>query len=187
MVTYKLFDINNLELFNNDLQDKSRWCKDGEKIEEAFVREYGERFGLIINPEKKTNPYAPDLLNINTGKLGDLKFQSTPFFKAMLLYKIDPTYAVVFNLKDKLRYQKEYPQLEIYYWVNWIAVKFQMGNSEIVVSPLNGVWKVDFQIFKEYLEVRALHEYQQRIQDQKGNARSSYVCDIRSEIFTKLS
>lgn len=96
-MSYKLFDIDNKELQYHDLQDKSRWCKDGEKIEEAFVRQFGEKLGLIINPEKNLNPYAPDLLNVTNGKLGDLKLQSTPFFKAKSLYQIDPTYAVVFN------------------------------------------------------------------------------------------
>ena len=185
-MSYKLFDIDNKELHYHDLQDKSRWCKDGEQIEEAFVRQFGEKLGLVINPEKKTNPYAPDLLNIKNGKLGDLKLQSTPFFKANSLYKIDPTYAIVFNLKDKLRYEKNYPEIEIYYWVNWVAVRFQMGNSDISVKPLHGVWQVDFSSFNKYLNESSLHEYQQRVNDQKGNARSSFVCDIRNEIFNQI-
>jgi hypothetical protein len=102
-MAYQMFDINNKELLYHDLQDKSHWCRDGEQVEEAFVRQFGERLGLIINPEKRTNPYAPDLLNTKNNKIGDLKLQSTPFFKAKSLYNIDPTYAVVFNLKDKLR------------------------------------------------------------------------------------
>lgn len=184
-MSYKLYDINNKEVTHHDLQDKSKWCKDGEKIEEAFVRIYGEKLGLIINPEKKTNAFAPDLFNLNTKRRGDLKLQSTPFFKAKSLYGIDPTYAVVFNLKDKLRYEKEYPEIEIYYWINWIPIRFQMGGTEISVSPLDGVWRVDFNIFNEYLNSRSLHEYQQRVNDQKGNARSSFVCDIRNEIFQR--
>lgn len=185
-MAYKLFDINNNELLYHDLQDKSRWCKDGEKIEEGFIRQFGEKLGLVINPEKKTNPYAPDLLNTINGKLGDLKLQSTPFFKAKSMYGIDPTYAVVFNLKDKLRYETNYPEIEIYYWVNWIAIKFEMGFSKIQVEPLQGIWEVDFQIFNKYLNETSLHEYQQRVNDQKGNARSSFVCDIRANIFNRL-
>jgi len=185
-MAYKYFDINNQELFNPDLQNKNKWCKAGEKIEESFIRLYGKELGLIINPQKATNPYAPDLLNIINNKLGDLKFQSTPFFKAKSLYNTDPTYAVVFNLKDQLRYVNNYPDVEIYYWVNWIALKFQMWNTEIIVNPLFGVWTVEFPIFNKYLASRPLHDYQQRVNDNKGNAKSSYVCDIRDEIFNKL-
>lgn len=185
-MSYKLFDKDNKELLYHDLQDKKHWCKDGEKIEEAFVRLYGKHLNLIINPEKASNPYAPDLLNTNTNRLGDLKLQSTPFFKAESLYKINPTYAVVFNLKDKLRYEKLYPEIDIYYWVNWLAIRFQMGNLDITVEPFNGVWKVDFLTFNDYLNKSSLHTYQQRISDTKGNAKSSFVCDIREQIFKKV-
>lgn len=185
-MSYKLIDINNNEISQIDLQDKSRWCKAGERIEEAFIREFGENLGLIINPEKKTNPYAPDLLNIKNGKLADLKLQSTPFFKAKSLYNIDPTYAVVFNWKDRNRYENNYPEIEIYYWINWIAITFEMGSAKISVSPLTGVWSVDFPIFLPYLNTCPLHSYQQRVDDRQGNAKSSYVCDIRKEIFKKL-
>lgn len=185
-MAYQMFDVNNKEILHHDLQDKSRWCKDGEKIEEAFVRKYGEQLGLKINPEKKDNPYAPDLLNIKNNVRGDLKLQSTPFFKAQSLYGIDPTFAVVFNLKDKLRYEKQYPEIEIYYWVNWVPVKFKMGGTEISVSPIDGIWSVDFKNFNEYLNKSELHQYQQRVNDQKGNARSSFVCDIRNPVFRQL-
>src|ERR1035437_6119553 len=185
-MAYQLFDVNNKELLHHDLQDKSRWCRDGEKIEEAFVRLYGGMLNLQINPEKGTNPYAPDLVNTNTHNIGDLKFQSTPFFKALTLYDINPTYAVVFNLKDRLRYEKNYPTITIYYWINWIAIKFIMGSTKVEVEPLTGGWSVDFSIFNEYLKKCPLHSYQQRVDDTKGNAKSSYVCDIRNSIFKRI-
>lgn len=183
---YQLFDINGNELTHHDVQDKLHWCKDGERIEEAFVKLYGENLWLSINPEKYNNPYAPDLLNTMTGQLGDLKFQSTPFFKAWELYKIDPTYTVVFNLEDKNRYEKSYPNLKIYYWIDWIATKFKMGDKEIIVKPLKGVWVADFPVFREYLESCPIHIYQQRVHDANGNAKSSYVCKITDPIFEKL-
>lgn len=183
---YELFDIEGKKIEHHDLQDKSHWCKDGEKIEEAFVRLYGNELNLAINPAKATDPYAPDLINTQTGQLADLKLQSTPFFKAQKLYGIDPTYAVVFNEKDKLRYQEKYPGITIYYWVDWKAVKFKMGANEMVVQPLYGVWKTEFKKFNSYLATCNLHYYQQRVDDTKGNAKGSYVCDIRNETFEKL-
>jgi hypothetical protein len=61
-----------------------------------------------------------------------------------------------------------------------------MGNTKISVDPLNGVWEVDFPVFLKYLNDSSLHEYQQRVNDNLGNARSSFVCDIRNEIFTQV-
>ncbi|WP_160139994.1 hypothetical protein [Chryseobacterium sp. c4a] len=183
---YELFDINGHKIQHHNLQDKSHWCKDGEKIEEAFVRLYGDTLNLAMNPEKKVNPYAPDLINTTTGQLGDLKFQATPFFKAKNKYKTDPTYAVVFNEKDKLRYETKYPDLIIYYWINWIAITFKMGATEIIAQPLHGVWKTDFKRFQTYLLQCPIHYYQQRVDDTKGNAKRSYVCDIRNEVFERL-
>src|SRR5690606_9924466 len=101
---------------HKDLQEKSIWCKDGEKIEEAFVNKYGEKLNVTINPQKQTNPYAPDLLFDNK-HFADLKTQNTPFFKAKKLYNIDSSYAIVFNRKDAERYYKDYPDIIIYFWV----------------------------------------------------------------------
>lgn len=73
-------DINGNEIQLKDLQAKGPWCATGEKLEHFFIKEYGGQFSLSINPEKLTNKYAPDLINVSNGKLGDLKTQNTPFF-----------------------------------------------------------------------------------------------------------
>ena len=65
-MSYSQFDKEGNEINHKDLQAKSVWCKDGEKIEEAFVNKYGTKLNLIINPEKHTNPYAPDLMYDNS-------------------------------------------------------------------------------------------------------------------------
>lgn len=113
---YKQYDKEGKLVSHNDLQNKKYWCKDGEKIEEAFVNRYGTTLDLKINPEKTINPYAPDLL-VSCTNLADLKTQNTPFFKAETLYGIDPSYAVVFNRKDAVRYYRKYPSIKIYFWV----------------------------------------------------------------------
>ena len=41
---------------------------------------YTSAIDAEINPEKKTNPYAPDI--IMNGKISDLKTQTLPFFKS---------------------------------------------------------------------------------------------------------
>jgi len=184
-VSYKQFDKDGNEVNHKDLQAKSIWCKDGEKIEEAFVSKYGNDLNLEINPEKITNPFAPDLLH-NTTQIADLKTQNTPFFKAQSLYGIDPSYAVVFNRKDAVRYYKKYPEILIYFWVEWHSVKFVMGNFENEVEYISGVWQIEFKNLVELIKVAPKHEYQQRKNDQKGNAKSSFVLDIRNNAFNKL-
>ena len=183
-MSYKQYDKEGNIITPADLQNKKLWCKDGEKIEEAFVSKYGKQLNLSINPEKSTNPYAPDL--ISGSNIADLKTQNTPFFKAKKLYKIDPSYAVVFNRKDAERYWKLYKGIIIYFWIEWHSVKFVMGTFEQQVEYINGVWSINFIDLVELLKVAPEHHYQQRIADKKGNAKSSFVLDIRNPDFNKL-
>ena len=184
-MSYKLFDNNGNQVDHYDLQAKKRWCKEGERIEEAFISKYGKKLGLIINPEKETNRFAPDLL-YNSGNLADLKTQNTPFFSTRSLYKIDPTYAVVFNRKDAVRYYKNYPNIIIYFWVEWYSVAYQKGDFYQEVEYINGVFKIPFRHLVEILKKAPLHKYQQRVNDKKGNAKSSYVLDIRDKHFERV-
>jgi hypothetical protein len=181
-----LYDSNGAEIVHHDLQDKQHWCRDGETLEQSFVRQFGSRLPYGINPEKITNPYAPDLINHTSNSLADLKVQATPFFKAGVLYQIEPTYAVVFNEKDKLRYEQNYPELEIVYWVHWLAVKAQIGTELFAVQPLTGIYMCGFSELKEYLKTLRIHYYRQRVNDTMGNAKGSYVLDIRHRIFKRL-
>lgn len=151
----------------------------------SFYILYGESLNLEINPEKKANRCAPDFVNTQTGQLADLKQQATPFFKAGK-YGIDPTYAVVFNKKDKIRYRDKYPNIVICYWVNWIAVRYKLGDNKIIAKPLYGVWVADFPEFEKYLANCPIHYYRQRVNDNKGNAKESYICDIRDIVFKKI-
>jgi hypothetical protein len=184
-MAYTQFDRFNKIVTPSDLQNKHLWCGKGERIEQAFVRNYGDQLDLHINPEKASNPYAPDLQKTN-GNLADLKTQNTPFFKAGKLYGIDPSYAVVFNRKDYERYKKHYPLLEIYFWVEWHSVKFKMGSFVQTVEYINGVWSIPFTELVQVADRSPEHSYQQRVNDQLGNAKSSFVMDIRGKEFTKV-
>ncbi|TWR24003.1 hypothetical protein FPZ42_18535 [Mucilaginibacter achroorhodeus] len=137
-MSYKLFDINGHEVNQGDLQQKEIWYEEGISFEQAFIDKYGNALSLEINPEKKTNRFTVDLLNTNTGNLGDLKTQTTPFFQSSFKYGIDPQYAVTFNHKDYIRYSKFYDNLELYFWIDWYVVKFE-GKQTIKVDPMNGV------------------------------------------------
>ena len=95
----KLYDKNNNIITYHDLQDKGAWCQHGCTKEESFVNKFGVNFGVLINPEKENNKYAPDLFDWRDYKLADLKTQNTPFFTASR-YGLDPQHTVTFNVKD---------------------------------------------------------------------------------------
>ena len=185
-MSYSLFDQDENEIILRDLQDKAPWCADGASREFNFIKKYGQNFNLLINPEKENNVYAIDLINSQTGRLADLKTQNTPFFKSSDLYGIDPTYAVTFNVNDFTRYKSDYPDIDIFFWVDWLAVKF-VGNKTIRVHPLKGIWRISFEEILKIAGKYPIHRYQQRVHDMKGNSKDSFVFDLRDNSFEKLA
>lgn len=185
-MSYKQFGIDEKEISRNDLQNKGVWCEDGASQEKVFVKKYGEQLGLIINPEKVNNPYAPDLLNTKNDILADLKTQNTPFFQAKSRFGYDPQFTVVFNGKDRERYKSQYPKIEIYFAVDWQAVKFENNSGAIEVNPMIGVWFIPFPKLDVILGNAPYHEYQQRVWDEKGNAKGSYILNLKNENFERL-
>ena len=75
------------------------------------------------------------------GRLADLKVQETPFFKAQDHYGIDPQYAVSFNGGDYVSYKKQYPEIDIYFWVNWKMLEKEIGGRTYKVKPLVGFYR----------------------------------------------
>lgn len=185
MGNYKLYGIEGNEILQHDLQDKGRWCESGATEEQLFVKKYGSELNLIINPEKATNEYALDLLNISNNLLGDLKTQNTPFFQAKSRFGYDPQYTVVFNGKDRERYSGLNMDIEIYFAVDWQVVKYQ-GEKTIEVDPMVGVWRISFKTLDELLRKAPYHTYQQRVDDEKGNAKGSYILNLLDKEFIKV-
>ena len=102
-MSYKQYGIDGKEISRNDLQDKGVWCEDGVSQEEVFVKKYGGILGLVINPEKKINPYVPAFSKL------DIILEDAPY-----------------------------------------------------------------------------HEYQQRVWDERGNAKGSYILNLRNGYFKRL-
>ena len=143
-------------------EDKKWWCNHGEGLERDFVL-YWQKYSFIpiqINPEKKTNPYAPDL--IIGGEVADLKTQTKPF-RTAYRYDREPLYTVTFNRKDYERYSKEYPNILVVFWVKWLKSIYAIGFEELA------------NLIKKAPE----HHYIKRKNDTKGNAKSSFLLDIR--------
>jgi len=189
-MAYVLYDKDGNGVRHHDLQDKGPWCRHGASRERVFVGLYGRQLGLAINPQKTVgrNPYALDLWSPQRLTPGDLKVQNTPFFQARQRFGLDPQYAVVFNHKDRVRYQKhkDSGKIEVYFWVDWLAVRFVSGGQAIGVAPMSGVWFIPFAELDVVLERAPLHRYVQRVGDTKGNAQESYVISLQQPGFNKL-
>lgn len=190
---YKTYDINNVLIVNNDLQDKKTWCKDGLSYEYIFIDRFPQ-LGLRMNPDKTPKFWLPDLLTSNNN-LADLKTQMTPFFESESKKgQFDPQYAVTFNTKDYNSYRNKYPEIDIYFWVNWTAIRYEnlKNDGRLVkksVNPMEGVWYISFKDLYYMIchEQPELIPYSQRKDDQKGNAEDSYLITLTHPLFKKVA
>jgi len=112
-------------------ENKKWWCEHGERLEKEFISLAGPQFAM--NPDKTDDKYTHDL--VYNGKPADLKSIRTPFFTAGK-YGYDPSRTVSFNLKDLRRYQANYPDITVIYWVVWPA----QDNYGVSVDSIDGVW-----------------------------------------------
>jgi len=163
-----------------DPQDKKAYCEYGVKKELEFCTFFDQNVelgGVIINPKKETDPFAPDI--ILYGDLADLKAQRTPFFTAAR-YKLDPRFTVTFNKKDAQRYAELYPHLTIVFWIDWKTTEWK----NLKVAEQHGVYLATFAQIEELIKNAPLHEYKDRKNDKAGNAKSSYLLDVRK--FTQI-
>ena len=161
----------------HNTEDKAWWLQHGLELEYQFVEICRNELKLKaeINPAKSDSPTAPDLLV--DGKIADLKVQNTPFFSASK-YSMNPRYTVTFNRKDFERYSSLYPDIVIYFWVNWT----QLAWKDFRVQKLNAICKADFSQIADQVTSGAAkeHTYIHRQGDTKGNAKSSFLLDIRT-------
>jgi hypothetical protein len=174
----------------HDTEDKNWWCKQGQLFEKEFVNDICPKIGLhvCINPGKLTNPNSPDL--VFDSRYADLKVQTTPFFTASRYFKkvggkyfpFDPAYTVTFNRKDYDYYSTAYPEITIFFWVDWKETSYtSKGGTRIDVGPVSGVWSCDFMELVELIKQHEypLHQYYRRVGDKAGNAKDSYLVDLR--------
>lgn len=166
--------MNNRNDTKHDTEDKAWWCHHGLNLERSFVALCPARLGrtAVENPEKATNPYAPDL--IVNDRMSDLKVQNTPFFSAGR-YGLDPRTTVTFNRKDYERYSSLYPNIDIYFWVDWVKTSW----NDKSVKHLAGIYVLPFsEVAKIIVEGAPEHFYIHRRGDESGNAKSSFLLPL---------
>ena len=98
-----------------DNEDKQEWCRHGASEELRFCLQFGHTLGLRVNPQKRVDPYAIDLIH-ESGRLCELKTRNTPFFTAYKSYGLPIQHAVTINRNDVERYYTDYRQLPLYFW-----------------------------------------------------------------------
>jgi hypothetical protein len=163
------------ECVPHNTEDRHWWYAYGEQEEARFVDVCLNHLKLDakINPDKFVNKYAPDL--VVNGILSDLKSQTTPFFTANK-YKLDPRFTVTFNRKDYERYNSLYPNIDIYFWINWTQTESKWGS----VNYFAGIYTLPFSDLKKLIERPAPeHYYVNRQNPNDLNAKSSFLLDVR--------
>lgn len=162
------------------VENKTWWVEHGRQKEDIFVDEVCPLLGLDaqINPDKAANPYAPDL--VVDGILSDLKCQRLPFFRAYDFWNIPPQFAVAYNWKDDERYSRHYPDIKVYFWVIWTRLAQVIRGRRYLVKPMWGVWVGTPTLIRCAIELGGSHQYRKRRDDVKGNAKGSYILDVRA-------
>lgn len=166
-----------------DLNDKRAWCDQyGEVVESAFCvgRMYELGVTSYMNLDKRQNKYTHDMYSVFPS---DLKTVRTPFFRAQEKYGIDPQYAVTINLKDVARYKELYPNIIVIFDVLWDEAncKKVIEGREYEVEPMHKTYAGFIQNIRSAVIScgNKKVEYQGRVNDTAGNAKVSYVFDVR--------
>ncbi len=158
----------------HDTEDMAWWLTFGETLEVEFVKKCRETgLSVSLNPEKRFDKTAPDL--VFNGKRADLKTQQMQFLSAAN-YGIDPSYYVTFNRKDFERCSTMFQDIILFFWVEWK----QRAYREYSIDRLAGVFLVELpRVSKMIADGASEHFYLRRRGDRQGNARSSFLLDLR--------
>jgi hypothetical protein len=160
---------------SHDTEDRVWWLRYGEKLEDQFVGFMSETLHIaaVRNPAKETDPTAPDL--IVEGVLAEVKTQNTPFFTAAR-HGFEPRFAVSFNRKDYDYYSRCYPELIVYFWVDWK----QLEGYGTRIEYFGGIFRLPFPKLKALIDSSEReHHYLHRKHDTQRNAKSSFLVDVR--------
>ena len=166
-----------------DLNDKAAWCQEyGDRVEAEFCvrRLYELGVSGYLNPAKRVDKYVHDLFGIFQV---DLKTVRTPFFRAKEKYGIDPQYAVTINRKDVERYKALYPNIIVVFDVLWDEknCKKTIDGKNYEVLPMHMTYAGFINDIRNAVIAGGNSRvvYQGRVGDTVGNAKESFVFDVR--------
>jgi hypothetical protein len=165
-----------------DTENKQAWCdKYGTEAEFSFSigRMHDIGHPTFLNPAKRTDKYTHDLFTIFQT---DLKTVRTPLFRARELFGIDPQYAVTFNVKDGIRYAKLYPNIIVIFDVLWEQqISMIISGVNYSVKPMHETYVGFLSDIRSAINLSGCKkiQYTRRINDTSGNAKESFVIDVR--------
>jgi hypothetical protein len=162
-------------------ENKKEWCeKFGDDTENSFATKRLFDLGIpsYLNPEKRKDIYSYDLCSIFPS---DLKTVRTPLFMAKELYDIDPQYAITFNLKDGVRYKELYKNIIVMFDVKWEITEKTMNGKVYSVDPMHVTVCGFLSTIKDAIKKSGNKhiDYKNRVNDTSGNAKTSFVLDLR--------
>ena len=159
------------------VEKREVWYERAEQWEIDFVEKYGEKLGLIINPSKKANKYAPDLYILKPSVSADLKLLKEPFYKSQNIYNIPPQHCWTFNPSDFFEYCAKYPdEFGIFIWKNF-SDSNNYGVSIVKEETIYYTSLFELKIIiKKYNKI---HHYIKRMNDTNGNSYGSHGIDLR--------
>jgi len=155
----------NKERFFLSNEDKDSWCSLGEEQEHLFLRQNtfdGVEFNL--NSDKEHDKFTHDFTMTVPC---DLKTIRTSWRTAEEKFGIPNRYAISINRKDVERYQSLYPNIFLI-----LDVKTNLYSGYHLTDLERLILHIRTGVAKE-------HFYKDRVDDTNGNAKSSYVFDIR--------
>jgi len=159
-------------ILDMDTENKNYWVEEyGIKKETEFCNACNVLgVPLKINPNKTFDKYAPDLLYGNM--LADLKYSGTPFYTSKC-----PQWTVSFNHKDYVQYIENYPNIGIFLWVNYP----DSYAYNVRVNRIHGIYYINFAKLADLITggIFPSHEYKKRVNDNMGNAKSSYLIYLK--------
>tara|TARA_R110000782_G_scaffold101802_2_gene188713 strand:+ start:2566 stop:3081 length:516 start_codon:yes stop_codon:yes gene_type:complete len=158
-------------------ENRDIWYKNAEIWEVDFVKKYGDKYGIIINPSKKISKYAPDLYILGTSVSGDLKMLKKPFYKSQEIYNIPPQYCWTFNPSDFFEYTtKHSDNFGIFIW-KMFEESSKYGHNVINEEAI--YYTTLFDLKKMIRKSGKIHHYIRRMNDTNGNSYGSYGIDLR--------
>lgn len=168
-------------------EDKQAWCEAYGTDREARWADWARKnldMDVTVNPDKVADKFTFDLLF--NGKPADLKTVRTPFYLAQQMFGLDPQYTVTFNDKDAKRYRELYPDITVIFDVWFDSSTYQRpGEEPIFIQPMHLVAYGPLDGDRRSVS-RAIvdsgyhrHHYNARAFDTAGNAKSSWLLDVR--------
>ena len=142
-------------------ENKLFWCDIGAEAEKRFAAPMLGACSVFLNPAKIENKYTHDFFIVMPCDLKTIRTR----FNTSSRYGVNSKTGFTINKKDIERYSEKYPDIIIIFDIDY-------GDFQTVrYASLSDLKRA---IRSGYAK---LHEYQNRVDDVSGNAKSSYVMD----------